>query len=468
MSEKRSTQTKEAAGIYEWVDRATKGLCDPLDRRRIKKELMAHYQDRCACYESTGLRYAEASKKAVAVLGSPEETGALLRSIHKPWLALALHLTRLLLAILAAVLLVNLIRGNIALDKLGFLSSGEKNRLLGLAPYSGQSYNLMAKREASCDEEMQFGAFRISLGASAIVLQQVTAFDENGTTSKYIWNGRRVLLHLEAAPWHNLNDQEIERSLRAVNDQGEEVTFSFFSVNRITPWRIGVFLQFDTNSRFNSKTKWVDFCLEHHGQTQRMRITFSDWEPADWDFPALENETEAAEKASHLLAGWDAYCLVPPQRLSGRPMRPARTEGGKLRMSVPWGKQELYLEDPEKWGELYERRKKEQGPGWKPLIDSNEYACAFCVLELQGDPRDLPMIPGDMRNRLSLFRLTETGEREEIQNFFCSDPQWYADAGFWALRWMVWPEAERYELCYTQTDGSILRLELTLEEENRP
>lgn len=90
------------------------------------------------------------------------------------------------------------------------------------------------------------------------------------------------------------------------------------------------------------------------------------------------------------------------------------------------------------------------------------------MLELQGNPRDFPLLQADMEDRLSLFRLTETGEREEIQNFFCSDPQWYADAGFWALRWMVWPEAERYELCYTQKDGIVLRLELTLEEENRP
>jgi hypothetical protein len=296
----------------------------------------------------------------------------------------------------------------------------------------------------------------------------VTDSFENGTTHVYTLDSRRVLLQLEAPPWHRLNTWEIRRGLRAVNDSGEDVTIDWYQVIRITPWRVGAILQFNPSQRFGTNTKWIDLCLEHHDQTQRMRIRLSDWNPVDWSYPALENEAEAAEKASRKLAGWEAYCLLPPQRLSERGMRPARTEGEKLRMSVPWGKQAHYLEseDPEKWQALLEKRKEENGPLWKPLMDSNEYALASCVVELQGNPRDFPLLWTDMKKRLSLFRLTETGDREEIENFYCSDPLWYGDAGFWALRWAVWPEAEGYELCYTGQDGSVLRLELTLEEGN--
>ena len=93
----RKKGSAEVSGIYDWMDRALKGLYDPLDRRRVRKELWAHYGDRCAGYQSVGLRYAEAAKKALADLGDPEETSRLLRSVHKPWLGFSLQLARLLL-----------------------------------------------------------------------------------------------------------------------------------------------------------------------------------------------------------------------------------------------------------------------------------------------------------------------------------------------------------------------------------
>ena len=53
-------------------------------RERVRREVESHLEDQKACYLSDGMTQEEASRKAVADMGSPEEAGAALDRIHRP------------------------------------------------------------------------------------------------------------------------------------------------------------------------------------------------------------------------------------------------------------------------------------------------------------------------------------------------------------------------------------------------
>ena len=467
----RKKRSAEVSGVYDWMDRALRGLYDPLDRRRVRNELWAHYEDRCACYQSVGLRYAEAGKKAVADMGDPEETGRLLRSVHKPWLGYGLQLARLLLLVGALLVVVNLFKGNLSLSALGFMSRTEQKEILGLVSnYDKFEYRVLARREGRCDEEFDFGAFRVSLGDTAFAfLQHDSTADQQLVRSFYYDSA--LLLHFRAAPWHDLNETELKRCLRVVNEHGEEIGPEQLSirVQRIRPWLTGVFIGINYRALSVPDTKWLELRLEQKKDSPHvLRVSFDDWKLEDWYFPKLEDEADAVLNASYRFLGPDRLCLGYPKKLSVRQGVPVRAEAQGLQLSIPMAKEELLREDPEGRAEVIASQL-EGNPDWKPKIDSDTYYLTSCVLELRGRPEQYPLLWSKIRERLSVVAVTADGELSEPPIFYVSDkPLWYADAAFWALQWESCPKAERYELRYAAEDGSVTRLELKLEEESTP
>lgn len=86
--------------INEWLKLTTQYIPSRKERAAVRKELLDHYTDRFEAFRSTGMRYEDATRQAVAAMGDPDDTGRLLRRIHKPWLTWALRFTRIALVLL--------------------------------------------------------------------------------------------------------------------------------------------------------------------------------------------------------------------------------------------------------------------------------------------------------------------------------------------------------------------------------
>lgn len=71
--------------IRYWLDRATKEIRFAPDRKAVREELHAHYEDRLEAGLARGLAEYDAKKAAVAGMGDPDELARELGRIHTPW-----------------------------------------------------------------------------------------------------------------------------------------------------------------------------------------------------------------------------------------------------------------------------------------------------------------------------------------------------------------------------------------------
>lgn len=69
-----------------WCELAASYIRFPPDRPAVEQELLEHLQDKVDDFMEHGMPQAEAERRAVQEMGKPQETGLLLRQIHKPYL----------------------------------------------------------------------------------------------------------------------------------------------------------------------------------------------------------------------------------------------------------------------------------------------------------------------------------------------------------------------------------------------
>ena len=91
-----------------WVEQACACVRFQPDRKAIRKELWAHYEDHCRDLERLGYEPALARERAREAMGDPLEVGKALDRVHKPWLGWLWEGSRVLLAGLILVSLVTL------------------------------------------------------------------------------------------------------------------------------------------------------------------------------------------------------------------------------------------------------------------------------------------------------------------------------------------------------------------------
>lgn len=72
--------------IEQWCDTACSYIRFKPDRAGVKQELLWHFEDKCNVLTEAGVSFDEAAREVTADMGSPEETGRLLRVTHKPYL----------------------------------------------------------------------------------------------------------------------------------------------------------------------------------------------------------------------------------------------------------------------------------------------------------------------------------------------------------------------------------------------
>ena len=78
-----------------WTDRAVAQMRFPWDRAGVRKELLAHLEDREYDYVNHGLTKEEAQANALAAIGDAVETGKLLNKAHSPLLGWAWLVSKL-------------------------------------------------------------------------------------------------------------------------------------------------------------------------------------------------------------------------------------------------------------------------------------------------------------------------------------------------------------------------------------
>lgn len=219
--------------INEWVKIAEKYVPSRKDRAVIREELMDHYTDRYDALRSTGLSFKEASKRALAAMGDPDDTGRLLRMVHKPWLTWALRLTRIGLILLILI-------------ALGFFGTFWKaaearlaNRQLRDPGYIHPGFTARySDRTDAAASAVSYGTVkgRGWFGSSSLTLTDAWFRWErykNKDGSQYYPTGcvmydTTCLLFLEAKVpfWIDPDLRTIEKHTTVTNDRGESLSFS--------------------------------------------------------------------------------------------------------------------------------------------------------------------------------------------------------------------------------------------------
>ncbi len=168
--------------IQEYIASVTSQIEDKLARAEVEAELSAHLQDRIEYYKDAGYPQPEAEQKALARMGSPEETGEKLGRLHKT------RLEKLLIVLLVILWICN---GVSAIMLLLFSDSHHGIYDLALeAFFIGGSallsfVGIQKKKRAFCLVPFVFtvffSVFRCVFGSPVLLY---SAFLLNGKTSK--------------------------------------------------------------------------------------------------------------------------------------------------------------------------------------------------------------------------------------------------------------------------------------------
>ena len=93
-----------------WLERVCDCIRFQPDRKAIRKELWAHYEDHCRDLERLEYEPALARQRALEAMGDPLEVGKALDLVHKPWLGWLWEASRILLLVLTVLSLLTLFR----------------------------------------------------------------------------------------------------------------------------------------------------------------------------------------------------------------------------------------------------------------------------------------------------------------------------------------------------------------------
>nr|WP_326185621.1 permease prefix domain 1-containing protein [uncultured Oscillibacter sp.] len=72
--------------FYKWRENVVEQVRFKPDRKRIREELDAHYEDHVRDLQRIGYDYELAEQRALGAMGDAEEIGRALDRVHKPWL----------------------------------------------------------------------------------------------------------------------------------------------------------------------------------------------------------------------------------------------------------------------------------------------------------------------------------------------------------------------------------------------
>lgn len=286
------TEQQKASDREAWMERALRGLKFPPDRRKVRRELEDHFADRLDFLQSQGLSPREAEQAALAALGDPAETGALLRRVHKPWLGWLLGLARAALGLLLLLWVFSS-----PLVKLQIQTGLQlREHLTNAAPGKPSSVengndSIQALRYGQAPEQAELGPFACSLYSAKAF--RFRWYDE-GELQEF--RRTELVLCFQAPPWYSPDLDLLRERLSLEFPDGKRT----LEIHRATEGQ--VFFLSKLGSSFTRSyfyLAWLDQdqpeqVILHYDSPEAscaFHIRFGDWLPG----PAAETEGSGPE-----------------------------------------------------------------------------------------------------------------------------------------------------------------------------
>ena len=188
--------------IGAWTQRAVSHIRFRPDRATVEAELRAHYEDHRDALLRAGKDRGAAERDALAALGDPDETGRLLNCAHRPWLGWAWSLSRWVVALAAALLLIGWFKFPVREAAQHYFSgyptfygaAEEDSTRQQAARYAGEPYPGETSRVCGvCAQEARAGDYAVSV-------ERAFAYHAEGENGgePYIYDGCNILLRARA------------------------------------------------------------------------------------------------------------------------------------------------------------------------------------------------------------------------------------------------------------------------------
>lgn len=439
--------------INEWVKLVGKYVPSRKERAAVQAELMDHYADRYQAFRSTGMSFEEASKQALAAMGDPDDTGRLLRRVHKPWLTWGLRLMRV-----GLILLVLIALGFFGTIK-DALQERIENRRLKDPTYIHTDFSYLYQSEkTTCAFRRGTMEGSGSFGSYPITAEKAwTRWTRYRNTESWVGpvgtmfyeKDCVIFLQIQVPFWIDPDLQIIQKYMTVTNSRGESLSYYCQKANQTAAactFYVRTFLLGDTDElRLRCDTKNISFDF---------RVRFGEWEDVDGWFsqPAPEDEAALLERLGPPYI--DQYNYDNGYSFTGIydslcESEPVHTQ--TLEISVPWAELQTVERRPE-------NEESEEGPFRFSTVDF--------ILKLQGPWEELFLTDYDVDNRLTFT--DSHGNKADcfyaVSNFtYIQDaPMVFKDRGFYRFRAEILDDgarAEWYELTLCLDDGPVtLRL----------
>ena len=460
--------------LADWLKKATRPVYWPPDRRRVRRELQDHIDERVEGLQNRGLSLGDARRETLKRMGDPAETGALLRQVHQPWLGWALGVARIVAIGLLLAVVVMLVSGEYNLPRITKSHSVISSRSIDYGDYV-ENYTLVAERSCTCTDKVQFGAFTVTCGEAVCrydrlerVLKKTGQQEE--LSEKIIKSQARdscvIRLDYTAPPWYKMAFP----SVRVVDDKGVEYELSSRSWGRtgLCSWD-----EYISLADCPEKATWLDIILGEKASEKKLRVHLGDWkfqnldtlpsEPQDF----IENFQNIELKLNGVV--WEQRRWYDEQQgqMVGEPLfqlghfEPAEGQTGGIRVSVS---KACYMgEEYAKYRFLSSEAPAYGYPAGQWFMD--------WTLVFRGNTEQLPLFTTSLRERLRIVDPTRGPDAQEIE-FIPIGTRIYHNLCVWRIVWKESEGAEHYELQYRQSpeeEPCVLRLDLETdvkEEEN--
>ena len=446
-----SAEAADCALFRDWLRQTLKPLRYPPDRKRVRAELTEHFEECVDGLQHRGMAREQAEREAVKRLGSPDETGELLRQVHKPWLGWALRVARILLALAVVACIASFMSGS---DRLRFFSHeqileyfsldspAEKRAWSGTEGQYTVKTSLIADRSWRCSDEVQFGNFRVSVLDAFFRVERIDSVAGDGKLiGSYNKFTKCLLLQFRGEIWNRM-PYNLGRMIRIVDDSGVEHKMGNYpaqlSVHSIRTqpdtyvMRVDFFVAPDQAERLSIR-------LGQGEDEKTLELRLGKWESHYPEtLPPADADTVNGvwtEKLNYFAYGEFQFDPVVTELGSAAPVE---GRAGAVSLAVPRAVMTHYEQDP---------REQATPEGSGELVD--------CTLVFRGDLAQLPLLPTVLMERLRIVNSTPGSEASEIgaEQIEVVDVAYCRDLVAWRLAWRGSADAASYALQYRQGEN---------------
>lgn len=160
--------------LDNWCIGAVDKIKYPPDRKAVQKELRQHLDDRCEDFLAQGMTEEEAIRKTLETMGDYDQIADQLAAIHRPFWGFAYSISKWLLIIIAAVMVIHLIVGMIN-HKKAFIS------IVDWVPASSAEYKPMRYVQPECKGSSDGYTFTVK---QAQITELVYTYDDGTRETK--------------------------------------------------------------------------------------------------------------------------------------------------------------------------------------------------------------------------------------------------------------------------------------------